>query len=141
MSELKTVDDLELDYSKSQLYWRINKLVESDVMNPPERGQRNQYLLTPEDVELLKKLSEAEKSKATVKKAIAELKKEDPTEDYNQELPRRVAELEERTSSLEEKVEMLETKLSLQDDRLQKFRDRWTQQLKEGAKKVKDLFG
>ncbi|MEF8916066.1 MAG: hypothetical protein V5A77_00055 [Candidatus Bipolaricaulota bacterium] len=141
MGELKTVDEIGTSYSKSQIYWRINKLVESGLMDPPERGERNEYLLNPEQSGILKKLSEVEENHDTVKEAIGNLKEEKLEVGPDQELLDRVEELEERVVVLEDKVKALERGLTVQDDRQQKCRDRWKNQLKEGAKKVKDLFG
>ncbi len=141
MSELKTVDEIDTSYSKSQIYWRIDKLVESGLMEPPERGDRNEYLLSPEQSEILKSLSEVEKNHDTVKEAIDKLEEEKLEEGPDQELLDRLEDLEERVVVLEDKVKALERGLTVQDDRLQQFRERWKNQLKEGAKKVKDLFG
>ncbi|MCF7890223.1 hypothetical protein K9M78_03285 [Candidatus Bipolaricaulota bacterium] len=141
MSELKTVDEIDTAYSKSQIYWRINKLVESGLMEPPERGKRNEYLLGPEQLRILQRLSEVEENHDTVAEAINGLEEEEFAEAPNKELLERVEKLEERTDALKDKVEVLENKLSVQNDRLQQFRERWKNQLREGAKRVKDLFG
>jgi len=141
MNDLKTVDQIDTAYSKSQIYWRINKLVESGVMDPPKRGERNQYLLGPEKIRILQKLSKIEEEYDTVKEAIEELKKEGLELEKEEDIQKRVENLEDRTDTLEEKVATLEDKLSVQNERIQRFRGRWARQLKEGAKKVKDLFG
>lgn len=141
MSELKTVDQIETSYSKSQIYWRINKLVESGLIDPPERGERNEYLFSPRQSRILRKLSELEEEHDTVKEAIGELEKEGLEPETEGDILERVEKLEGRIDILEDKVKVLENKLSVQDDRLQQFRDRWRNQFKEGAKKVKDLFG
>ncbi|MBS3787915.1 hypothetical protein KGY79_06930 [Candidatus Bipolaricaulota bacterium] len=141
MSELKTVDQIDTNYSKSQLYWRINKLVDSGLIDPPERGERNEYLLNSEQTRILQKLYELEEEHDTVKEAIGKLEKERIEPEVEGDIRERVEQLEHRTAALEEKVETLENLLSAQNDRLQEFRERWKNQLREGAKKVKDLFG
>ncbi len=141
MGKLKTVDQIDISYSKSQIYWRINKLLESGMMDPPERGERNQYLLGPKEVKMLQKLSELEEEYDTVKEAIEELEQETIEPEADEDIRERVEKLEHRTDVLENKVEEIENKLSIQSDRLQQFRRRWKNQLREGAKKVKDLFG
>lgn len=141
MSELKTVDQVETSYSRSQIYWRINKLVESELIDPPERGERNEYLLNPEQTRILQRLSQLEKEHDTVKGAIEALDREKREPNNKGDIREKIENLEQRTDALEDKVKFLENKLSVQDDRLQQFRERWKNQLKEGAKKVKDLFG
>lgn len=141
MSELKTVDQIDTDYSKSQIYWRINKLVESGLIDPPERGERNEYLLSPNQSKVLRRLSELEEEHDTVKDAIGELEKGGLEPETEGNILERVEKLEGRIDILEEKVEVLENELSVQNDRLQQFRERWRNQLREGAKRVKDLFG
>ena len=141
MSNPKTVDEIELSYSKSQVYWRINKLVESGLMDPPKRGERNQYLLDSEDVTLLKTLGEIEDQYDSVKEAIAGLEEKSREKVTGEVLRDRISELEERIDVLENRVDFLESRVSVEGDRLQKFKDKWSDQLKEGAKKVKDLFG
>lgn len=141
MTELKTIDRIETNYSKSQIYWRINKLVESGLIDPPERGERNEYLLSPEQAKILQVLSELEEEHDTVKGAIAELEKERLEPQIDKNIREKVDKLENRTDTLEDKVEFLENELSVQGDRLQQFRERWKNQLREGAKRVKDLFG
>jgi len=141
MSESKTVDEIDTSYSKSQIYWRINKLVESGIMDPPERGDRNQYLLDSGEIRILRRLSELEESQDTVREAIEELEQEKLREVSKEELRDRVEELEARTDTLESKVQLIEEELSVQSDRLKHFRKRWTKQLQEGAKKIKDMFG
>lgn len=141
MSELKTVDQIDTNYSKSQLYWRINKLVDSGLIDPPERGERNEYLLDSEQTGILQKLYELEEEHDTVKEAIGELEKGKIEPEAEGDILERVEQLEHRTAALEDKVETLENLLSTQNDRLQEFRKRWKNQLQEGAKKVKDLFG
>lgn len=144
MGELKTVKEIDVDYSKSQIYWRVDKLVESGMMDPLERGDRNQYLFSPEDVRILQRLAELEEDHDTVQKAIAALK-EEGSEGKSQEkegiTEQTTEELRNRIKELEETVELLEEKLALQDDRIQKFRNRWSDQLKDGVDKIKDLFG
>ncbi len=149
MSEPKTVEELEVGYSKSQIYWRIKKLVESDLMEPLERGERNQYLFEPEDENILQKLAELEDKHDTVQEAIAELEVEGVEEESTQEeLQNRIKELERKTEEMAEKIEVLEGKteileneLTSQNDRLEQFSKRWKDQLRGGVEKVKDLFG
>ncbi|MFP4136528.1 MAG: hypothetical protein ACOC9A_01160 [Candidatus Bipolaricaulota bacterium] len=144
MPELKTIKELEVDYSKSQIYWRLEKLVESGVIDSPKRGERNQYLFGPREVKALKRLAELEESQDTVKEAVAALKDEGLEEETEREVEgqdERVEELKDRIKELEEKVITLEEKLAIQDDRIQKFRNRWSDQLKGGMEKLKDLFG
>lgn len=141
MSKLKTVDQIDTDYSKSQIYWRINKLVESGLIDPPERGERNEYLLSPNQTKVLRRLSELEEEHDTVKDAIGELEKGGFEPETEGNILERVEKLEGRIDILEEKVEVLENELSVQNDRIEQFRDRWRNQLREGAKRVKDLFG
>ncbi len=148
MSELKTVDEIEVGYSKSQIYWRVKKLVESGLMEPPERGERNQYLFGPRHVRILQKLAESEEEYDTVQEAISEINFEEVGEATDEEIGKsidslkdRIRALEKRIAEVEEKTDSLENRLSVQNDRLQKFRERWRDQLKGGVDKLKDLFG
>ena len=149
MSQSKTVDELEVKYSKSQIYWRIKKLVENGLIEPLERGERNQYLFEPEDEEVLQQLAELEDEHDTVQEAIAELEIENfEEESAREELRSRIEALEEKTEEMAEKIEVLEGKteileneLTSQNDRLEQFSKRWKDQLKGGVEKFKDLFG
>ena len=141
MSELKTVDEIEINYSKSQTYWRIKKLVENGLMDPPERGERNKYLLSQEDVNLLEKLAELEESRETVKEAIDELATKWPEEKSGPVSSDTLEDMEKRISELEDRMDSIEDRLNLQNDRIEQFRKNWRDQLKEGVEKVKDLFG
>lgn len=149
MAELKTVKEIDVDYSKSQIYWRVEKLIESGAMDPLERGDRNQYLFSQEDVRKLQKLAKLEDEHDTVQEAVTALKeeglekKESKEEDTSTKSidEETVEKLRERIDELEETVELLEEKLALQEDRIQKFRNRWSDQLKDGVERIKDLFG
>lgn len=125
MSELKTLSEIKTDYSKSQIYSRIEKLVERELIDPPERGERNQYLLSPNDVKTLQHLEELEENHDTIEAAITKLEEERITEEAREE---------------ENKPGVLENKQLTGEDRLQKFHQRWTNQLKEGIDKIRKLF-
>lgn len=139
MTDLKTVKEVEIDYSDSQIYWRIDKLVESGLMDPPERGERNQYLLSPDDVGLLRDLAELEGDQDTVKEAIGKLKEKSEQEEETGE-SERVKDLEKRVQKLENRVESLEDRLLSKGDRTEKFKENWREQLRGSFEKVKDLF-
>ncbi len=139
MTDFKTVKEVEIDYSNSQIYWRIDKLVESGLMGPPERGERNQYLLSPDDVRLLRDLAELEGDEDTVKEAIGKLKERSEREEETGE-SEKVKELEERVGELENRVASLEDQLLSSGDRTKKFRENWREQLRGSVEKVKDLF-
>lgn len=125
MSEPKNLNEIETNYSKAQIYSRIEKLVENGLMDTPERGERNQYLLSPDDVKTLQKLEKLEKNHDTIEAAIGKLEEEVITEEAREE---------------ENEPGALENKQLTQEDRLQKFHQRWTNQLKEGMDKIKELF-
>jgi len=139
MSEFKTVKEIETEYSNSQIYWRIDKLVESGLMDPPERGERNQYLLGPDDLRLLRDLAELEGGDDTVKEAIEKLKEKSGRRAETGE-GERVKELEKRVSELENRVASLEEQLLPSGDRTKKFRENWREQLRGSVEKFKDLF-
>ena len=141
MTDMKTVDEIEISYSKSQIYWRIKKLVEKELMASPERGERNQYLLGPEDVKLLQKLEDIEKRRESLKDAIQELEDQEPLEETNEGPREKIESLEKRIDKLEKKVKKIEDKLATQEDTLQRVREGWRSQLKGGVEKVKKLFG
>ena len=139
MSEFKTVKEVETDYSDSQIYWRIDKLVESGLMDPPERGERNQYLLGPDDLKLIRDLAELEEEDDTVKEAIEKLEKKSEERAHTGE-SERVKELEKKVGELESRVATLEDQLLTSSDRTKKFRENWREQLRGSVEKVKDLF-
>ncbi|MFW6111616.1 MAG: hypothetical protein ACOC7Z_01210 [Candidatus Bipolaricaulota bacterium] len=129
MGEAKTVDEIETDYSKSQVYWRVKKLVENGLMDPPQRGDRNQYLLTQKDVMLLQKLAKLEESHDTVEDAIEQLEKVRKQRGIDEELKQRVEKLENKT-------QILENELAAQKDRLKHPGRKWIDRLKQGFKKA-----
>ena len=139
MSEFKTVKEVETDYSDSQIYWRIDKLVESGLMDPPERGERNQYLLGPDDLKLIRDLAELEGKDDTVKEAIEKLEEKSEERAHTGE-SERVKELEKKVGELESRVATLEDQLLSSSDRTKKFRENWREQLRGSVEKVKDLF-
>lgn len=129
MGEPKTVEEIETGYSKSQVYWRIKKLVENGLMDPPRRGDRNQYLLTQKDVRLLQRLAQLEKSNDTVEGAIEQLEKVEVQKGVDEELKRRVEKLENKT-------QVLENELAAQKDRLKHPGRKWIDKIKQGFKKA-----
>lgn len=133
MSGPKTVDEIETSYSKSQVYWRIKKLVESGVMDPPQRGDRNQFLLTQEDIRLLQKLAELEERHNTVEDAIARLEEVGVKEGTDEKL-------RDRVENLEKKTQILENELAAQKDRLRHPGRKWVDKLKEGVNEVISWF-
>ena len=139
MSEFKTVKEVEIDYSNSQIYWRIDKLVESGLMDPPERGERNQYLLGPDDLRLLRDLAKLEGEQDTVKEAIEKLKKESKKKTETGE-SEKVGELESRIQELENRVKLLEDQLLSKGERTEKFKENWREQLRGSLESLKDLF-
>ena len=124
MSEQKSLSEIETSYSKSQIYSRIEKLVESGLMDTPERGKRNQYLLSANDVKTLQLLEELEENHDTIEAAIAKLE-EEVTEEARDE---------------ENEPRILEDKQLTGEDRLQKFHQRWANQLKDGINRIRELF-
>jgi len=139
MSEFKTVKEIETDYSDSQIYWRIDKLVESGLMDPPERGERNQYLLGPDDLRLLRDLAELEGENDTVKEAIGKLKEKSERRTKTGE-GERVKKLEKRVGEVESRLASLEEQFLSSDDRTKKFRENWREQLRGSFEKFRDLF-
>lgn len=125
MSEQKSLSEIETNYSKSQIYSRIEKLVESGLMDTPERGKRNQYLLSADDVKTLQLLEELEENHDTIEAAIAKLEEEEVTEEAREE---------------ENEPGILEDKQLTGENRLQKFHQRWANQLKDGINKIRELF-
>lgn len=106
MSKYKTVDDLDLSYSKSQLYRRIKRLIGQEIISP-KRGARGQYLLDPGEVNLLKRLRELEDSYKGVESAITQLENE---------------QLKARVNELEDKNETLQNELVVRDNVIQRLR-------------------
>jgi len=131
MSELKTVDQIELDYSKSQIYRRIEMLVENGLMNPPKRGKHNQYLLSKEDVNLLEELKCLEEEHDTLTEAVANLESGATEADTKEEV-------KERVERLEKKTQVLEDELAAQKDRINHPGLRWADRLRKGVKRVFD---
>ncbi|MBS3740009.1 hypothetical protein KGY47_01395 [Candidatus Bipolaricaulota bacterium] len=129
MGEPKTVDEIDTDYSKSQVYWRVKKLVENGLMDPPQRGDRNQYLLTQKDVRLLQELAQLEESHDTVEDAIEQLEKVREQGGIDEKLKQRVEKLENKT-------QILENELAAQKDRLKHPGRKWIDRLKQGFKKA-----
>ena len=129
MGEQKTVDEIDTDYSKSQVYWRVKKLVENGLMDPPQRGDRNQYLLTQKDVRLLQELAQLEESHDTVEDAIEQLEKVREQGGIDEKLKQRVEKLENKT-------QILENELAAQKDRLKHPGRKWIDRLKQGFKKA-----
>lgn len=134
MGAPKTVDEIEIDYSKSQVYWRIKKLIENGLMAPPRRGDRNQYLLTQKDVRLLQRLAQLEKSTDTVEDAVEQLEKVGVQKGIDEELKQRVEKLENKT-------QVLENELAAQKDRLKHPGRKWVDRLREGFKKALNWLG
>jgi sugar-specific transcriptional regulator TrmB len=124
MNELKTVEDLEIGYSKTQIYRRIKSLVENDLIDP-QRGSRNQYLLSPEDVEVLHRLAELEDGYKGVKSAIVQLENE---------------QLREKVNELEDKNETLQNEIVARNNIIQRLRGKWVKRVKEGFKGVLSWF-
>src|SRR6056297_509160 len=89
---LKTVDKLEIGYSKYQLYRRIDRLEDSGLIDP-ERGGRNQILLKPEDIRVLRRLAELEDNYNNIQSAVLELE--------NEILREEVSKLEDKNESLQ----------------------------------------
>lgn len=139
MSNFKTVKEVETDYSNSQIYWRIDKLVESGLMDLPERGERDQYLLSPDDVRLLRDLAELEGDEDTVKEAIGKLK-EKSKQDEEVEESERVKSLEQRVKKLENRVKSLEDQLLSKGERTEQFKENWREQLRGSLESLKDMF-
>lgn len=125
MSKLKTVDNLEpqIDYSKPQLYRRISRLIENDLIDP-QRGARGQYLLDPREVELLERLSELEDS-YSVGSAIVQLENE---------------RLKEKVSKLEDRNETLENEIVARNNIIQRLRGKWFGKIKQSWRSFVDTF-
>lgn len=140
MSELKSLDEIEIGYSKSQMYWRVKKLVEGELIEPPKRGKRNQYLLGEDEVETLKRLAKLEKEHDTVREAIAKLRSVPKTDQSHEGSKDKVEKLENRISDLEEEVEVLNQSLADQKAELKGLRERWKEQFRGSIERVKDLF-
>jgi len=111
---LKTVDKLEIGYSKYQLYRRIDRLEDSGLIDP-ERGGRNQILLKPEDIRVLRRLAELEDNYNNIQSAVLELENEI---------------LREEVSKLEDKNESLQYELVARTNIIQSLRGKWWDKLK-----------
>lgn len=124
MSKYKTVEDLDLSYSKSQLYRRIKRLIGQNIISP-KRGARGQYLLSPGEINLLRRLRELEDSYKGVESAIVQLENE---------------QLRERVNQLENKNQSLKNELVARNNIIQRLRGQWFDRLREGLKGVISWF-
>lgn len=109
MDNLKTVKDLEIGYSKPQLYRRIKRLIDNGLMDP-ERGSRGQYLLNSQEIEILERLNELEDNYKGVESAIVQLENE---------------RLKERVNELEDKNESLQNEIVARNNVIQRLRGSW----------------
>ena len=123
MSKYKTVDDIDLSYSKPQLYRRIKRLIGQDIISP-KRGARGQYLLSPGEVNLLRRLSELEDS-YSVGSAIVQLE--------NEQLRQKVNELEDRN-------ETLENEIVARNNIIQRLRGQWFDRIKQSWHSLVNRF-
>ena len=124
MKNYKTMQELDLDYSKSQLYRRVDKLVDEGLIDP-ERGSRNQYLFTPEDVEVLRRLADLEERYDGIKTAIVQLENE---------------QLREEIDELEGKKETLENELVARNNIIKRIRKDWRDKVRDSFRTVVDWF-
>lgn len=126
MSKLQSVDDIlpEVSYSKPQLYRRISRLIEKDLLDP-ERGGRGQYLLNASEVEVLERLAELEKD-YSVGSAIVQLENE---------------RLKEKVSKLKGKNQRLENELVVRNNLIQRLRSgAWLNSVKDKISSTLDWF-
>lgn len=122
--DLKTIDQLEIDYSKYQLYRRVKRLEEENLIDP-QRGGRNQILLKPEDVEVLQRLAELEHDYTNVQSAMVQLENE---------------ELQGKVNKLEGEKEKLENELVARNNVIQRLRGNWLERLQESFQSVVNWF-
>ncbi len=66
---LKTIEQLNLPYSKHQLYRRIKALEKQDLISI-ERGGRNQILLNQDDIGVLQRLADLENGQRNLQSSI-----------------------------------------------------------------------
>lgn len=125
MSKLKTVDDLisEVSYSKPQLYRRIKRLIETDLIDP-ERGGRGQYLLDASEVDLLQRLADLEED-YSAGSAIVQLENE---------------RLREKVNQLEDKNQSLENEIVARNNIIQRIRGNWLENIRERFRSMVDWF-
>jgi len=114
MSKYKTVEDLDISYSKSQLYRRIKRLIGQDIISP-KRGARGQYLLAPGEVNLLHRLSELEDSYKGVESAVVQLENE---------------QLRQKVNELKDKNKTLQNEIVARTNIIQSLRGKWWDKLK-----------
>lgn len=124
MKNYKTMQELDLGYSKSQLYRRVDKLVDEGLIDP-ERGSRNQFLFPPEDVEVLRRLADLEERYDGIKTAIVQLENE---------------QLREEIDELEGKKETLENELVARNNIIKRIRKDWREKIRDSFRTVVDWF-
>lgn len=120
MTELKTVEGLEIGYSKTQLYRRIKRLAENNLIDP-QRGSRNQYLLSPEDIRVLHRLAELEDGYKGVGSAIVQLENE---------------QLKDKVNELKDKNEILQNAIVARNNIIQRLRGQWLDRIRESFQSV-----
>lgn len=110
---MKTINKLDLLYSRSQVYRRINALVKKGLIEI-ERGSNNEILLNQEAQKLLRGLAGIEKTDAkSLKASLLELE--------NQVLRERVEAMENQERELKHEIELRNKILSRQFNFFQRF--------------------
>lgn len=119
-----SLSDLDLEYSKYQLYRRVERL-ENEGLIDPDRGDRNKYLFSNHDVSVLNSLAEKEKGGASVRSAITEIKNE---------------RLREENEELQEKTRRLENEIQARNNIIKRLRGTIFVKFRNGAQKIVDFF-
>lgn len=123
--DLKTIDQLEIGYSKYQLYRRIERL-ENQGLIDPQRGGRNQILLSPHNISVLQRLAELEEGSKNVQSAILQLENE---------------QLERENERLQDKNEQLQNELVARNNLIQRLTSpSWIQSLQEALRSALSHF-
>lgn len=122
--KLKTIEQLEIDFSKYQLYRRIERLQESGLIDP-ERGGRNQILLSSHDITVLQRLAELEEGSRNVQSAILQLENE---------------QLQNENERLQDKNQQLQNEIVARNNVIQRLTTNWIKSLHEAFNSVVSHF-
>lgn len=122
--DLKTIDQLEVDFSKYQLYRRVERL-EGRGLIDPERGGRNQILLSSHDITVLQRLAELEEGSRNVQSAILQLENE---------------QLQRENERLQDKNQQLQNEIVARNNAIQRLTSSWLKSLQEAFRSALTYF-
>lgn len=122
---MKTVKDIlpTLGYSKYQLYRRIEKLEDAGLIKP-DRGDRNEILLTDSQVNIIELLEKLEENKS-ISSAITQLENE---------------QLKMENQQLREKTQRLSHEIEVRDNIIKRLRGTIFVKFRKAKQKIVDFF-